>query len=90
MSRYFDYMDSANKNLASRGEELYKKKIQKQLLVSAKGKFAAIDVISEEYFIADTLIEAFQKAKKKYPNHQFHFVRVGHSAAVTFKHRTQP
>ena len=77
------------KTIADRGEAIYHNKIMKTRPL-AKGKFAAIDIKSEDYFIGDTLIEAYQKAKKKYPGHKFHFVRIGFPAAVTFKHRMHP
>ena len=77
------------KNLASKGESLYRKKI-KGLISKAKGKFAAIDVQSEEFFIGATLLEALHRARQKYPNHKFHFVRIGFPAAVSHKYRTRP
>jgi len=78
------------KEFATKGEAIYQKKIKKKLLPNIKGKFAAIDVFSQDYFVGDTLMEAFQKAKQKYPGHKFHFVKIGYPAAVSFKHRTQP
>lgn len=76
--------------MASRGEDIYKKKMRKGVLGSHVGGFAAIDVSSREHFLGDTLIEAYSKAKQCHPGHKFHFVRIGHGAAVSFKHRTRP
>lgn len=83
-------MNDSWKELASKGQLLYDQKIKKKLLPRSKGKFAAIDVQSEDFFIGNSLIEAFQKARQKHPHHKFHFIRVGFPAAVSFKHRTQP
>lgn len=77
------------KTLADQGEHIYRR-LKKRLLENNHGKFVAIDVTSEEYFIGSTLLEAYQKAKKKYPSHKFHFIRIGFSAAVSYKHRIRP
>lgn len=81
-------MNGSWKNLAKKGEKIYQR-IKKKLL-PYKGYFAAIDTESQNYFIGSTLLEAFHNAKKKYPTHKFHFVRIGYSAAASHKHRTQP
>lgn len=83
-------MKNSWEKLASKGEALYQKEFSKKLPPHAKGKFAAIDVESKDFYIGHTLLEAFQKARKKHPTHKFHFVRVGFPAAVSFKHRTRP
>jgi len=77
------------KKIATRGEAIYHNKIMKTRPL-AKGKFAAIDIESKDYFIGDTLTEAYQKAKKKYPSHKFHFVRIGYPALVSLKHHMHP
>lgn len=76
------------RSLAAKGETIYLR--IKRKLLSYEGKFAAIDVESQEYFIGSTLLEAFHRAKNEYPSHKFHFVRIGHPAAVSHKHRTRP
>lgn len=77
------------RKLASKGEAIYQK-IRKELLPSCKGKFAAIDAQSQEYFVGTTLLEALHKAKNRHPTHKFHFVRIGYPAAVSHKHRNRP
>lgn len=77
------------KKLASRGEAIYCR-LKPKLLSLAKNKFAAIDVETEDFFIGDSLLEAFKNAKREQPSHKFHFVRIGHQACVSFKHRTNP
>ncbi|MBI2341710.1 MAG: hypothetical protein HYY43_04715 [Deltaproteobacteria bacterium] len=75
--------------LAHQGEKIYKQILNK-LLLEAKGKFAAIDIQSSEYFIGNSLLETVTRAKEKYPDRKFHIVRIGHRAAVSFKHRCKP
>lgn len=82
MKRQADY-------IANKGEKIYKQ-IAGALLLEPKGKFAAIDVESKEYFIGATLLEAILAAKKTHPDRKFHIVRIGHKAAVSFKHRYKP
>lgn len=83
-------MNTRLKRLVSQGEEIYSDKLKRKLLPRDKGKYAAIDIESEDYFIGNTLLEAIKNAKEKYPNKKFHLVRIGHKAAVSFKHRTIP
>jgi hypothetical protein len=46
-----------------------------------KGKFAAVEIQSGDYFIGNTEWEAYQLAIKKFPDHKFVFVRIGAEAA---------
>lgn len=73
-------------SLASKGEKIYKR-IQSTLQSESSGKFAAIDIESKECFVSDTLLGAVMLARKAYPDRKFHIVRIGHRAAVSFKHR---
>lgn len=83
-------MSKGWEDLASRGESIYQRKMRRNLPASAKGKFAAIDVSSENFFIGKTLLGALHLAKEKYPTRKFHFVRIGYPAAVSHKYRTRP
>ena len=82
-------MKNGFKKLADRGEAIYQR-LKPKLLAVAKNKFAAIDTTTEDFFIGKTLLEALQRARHKYPHHKFHFVRIGHPACVSFKHKTRP
>lgn len=53
------------------------KEINEELKPQYKGKIVAIDADSEDYFIGDSEIEAYEKAVKKHPNKQFIFKRIG-------------
>lgn len=64
--------------IAERGQKLYEEKLKAILEPAQKGKFVAIEVESGDYFLADTLLEALQKGKEKYPDRLLHTVRVGY------------
>lgn len=42
-----------------------------------KGKIVAIDPVSGDYFMGATSMEAFRKARKRYPGRAFVFKRIG-------------
>lgn len=73
-------------HIANKGEKIYKH-ISGKFPLGTEGRFAAIDVESEEYYVGDTLLDAVMRAKRAYPDRKFHIVRIGHKAAVSFKHR---
>ena len=56
------------------------KDICKRLEQAHIGKIAAIELESGDSFVADTEIEAYEKAAHKYPNKQFIFQRIGFPA----------
>lgn len=64
--------------IAERGEKIYKEKLKSILEPANNGKFVAIEVISEEHFIGDTILDALQKAKEKYPDRLFHTIKIGY------------
>ncbi len=63
--------------IAQRGQKIYNERLKAELEPKEQGKFVAIEVESGGYVIGDTLIEALQKAREKYPGKLFHTVRVG-------------
>ncbi len=46
-----------------------------------KGKIAAIEPRSGDYFLADNTMDALQLARRSYPDSIFYIVRVGHRTA---------
>ena len=66
------------KEVAKKGEEIYNTKLKSALEPKEKGKFVAIDVISGEYFLGDSILEALEKAQAKYPDRIFHTIKVGY------------
>lgn len=71
-------------SLAATGQQLYDQRLKAKLEARYTGKIVAIEVQSGDYFIGDTLHEAREKAREKYPDSVFHFVRVGHPAVYQF------
>jgi len=50
-------------------------------LKGENGRIAAIEPESGDYFLAEHLIAALERARKRYPQGTFYFVRVGHPTA---------
>jgi hypothetical protein len=68
----------------SKGDEIYEN-IKPLLEPEHKGEIVAIEVESGDYFLAETVIKAGQKAKEKYPDKVFYFVRIGHPVVHVFR-----
>ena len=76
-----DFDDEAFREQAN---EIYQR--QKQRLESEnKGKIVAIEVKSNDIFIADTVVEAGMKARLKYPEKFFYFKRIGYEAVASIR-----
>ncbi|MBM3239143.1 hypothetical protein FJZ31_22850 [Candidatus Poribacteria bacterium] len=72
---------SAKKNqIAAKGQELYDRKLRNKLEPEYRGQIVAIEIDSEDYFLGASFVEAVKKAKKKYPDKLFYFVKVGFPA----------
>ena len=56
-------------------------RIKNQYEPNHRGKFLAIDIDSEEVFLANTSSEAVETAQKVHPNKVFYVVKIGFSAA---------
>ena len=63
--------------IVKRGEEIYEEKLKASLEPSNNGKFVAIEVISGDYFVGDTIIEALEKGRTAYPDKLFHTIKIG-------------
>jgi hypothetical protein len=68
----------------SKGDEIYEN-IKPLLEPEHKGEIVAIEVESGDYFLAETVIEAWQRAKGKYPDKVFYFVRIGYPVVHIFR-----
>jgi hypothetical protein len=65
------------KQVAQKGEQIYQEKLKPILEPKENGKFVTIEVNSGEYFLGDSLLEALQQARQKYPDRLFHTIKVG-------------
>lgn len=75
-------MDLSNpKAIAERGEEIYDKKFRSSYESTYPGQFVAIDVITEEAYVANSPLAALELARAKSPKGLFHLIRVGAAGA---------
>lgn len=75
----------ADETLSLKGREIYNKNLKRILEPQSNGKFVAIEVDSEEYFLGSTITEAITKGERKYPTKLFYVMKVGHKATVSLK-----
>lgn len=76
------------KRLAEVAQQLYDEKLRPQLEPRYDGKIVVIDAESGDYFMGETLHEANEKARKKYPDNVFYAIKVGYPAVYSFSSRT--
>jgi len=73
------------KAFAARAWDIYKRMYRKQLEATERGKVVAIEVESGEIFIGRTALEAGMRAREKFPDKVFYFIRVGYPAVHSLK-----
>lgn len=59
-------------------------RLQPGLLSTDPNAFVAIEPESGDHFVAQTLSEAVERARERFPERLVHTFRVGHPAAVHF------
>ena len=64
-------------------------KLKNQLEAEHLNRFVAIEPISGEFFVGDTMSEAIGDSRRKYPDRLVHPFRIGHAAAVHFGMQTR-
>ena len=73
-----DAVPAVNKErLVAQGEALYQQRLKSQLDPTYHGQIVAIEVESGDYFIGKSVTEAARKAREKYPEKVFYFVKIG-------------
>jgi hypothetical protein len=72
---------TSTREIAERGEAIYKEKWEEKLAKEHEGKFVAINVVNGDAILGDTSEEAIRLAQEKYPKGYFHLMRVGHRSA---------
>ena len=76
-----DAVPAVNKErLVAQGEALYQQRLKSQLEPTYHGQIVAIEVESGDYFIGKSVTEAARKAREKYPEKVFYFVKIGFPA----------
>jgi len=69
-------------NTADQARRIYEERLRAKLEVSDMDKFVAIEPISGDYFVGQTLSDAIGASRRKYPDRLAHAVRVGHEVAI--------
>jgi len=80
MAEIMEHQISNPKQIAEKGEEIYKR-YQTAYEKEHAGKFVAIDVKTEKLYVADTAVEALQNARADAPLGLFHLIKVGAAGA---------
>jgi len=70
---------------AAKAKEIYARRFKRELEATEKGKVVAIAVESGEIFIGHTALEAGMKARQRFPEKIFYFIRVGYPAVHSQK-----
>jgi hypothetical protein len=70
-------MNANPKELAEKGEAIYREKYQAEYERLYPGKYVAIDIVSEKAFVADTPEGAIRKLQDSSPRSFFHLIKVG-------------
>lgn len=63
----------------AQGEAIYAN-LRSELEKNHLGQIVAIDIESGDYFLGQSVVEAVQKAREKYPDRVFHTIRIGAKA----------
>jgi len=61
--------------MKTRSEIIFKKINERHQ--NYKGKIVAIDVETGDYFIGESVLDAYRKAREKHPQRKFIFKRIG-------------
>jgi hypothetical protein len=69
-------------SVIDRAKQIYAERLRAALEADHRGRFVAIEPVSGDYFLADTLDGAVRAARAKHPARLSHTIRVGHPAAV--------
>jgi len=76
-------IDRSN-DVARLAQAIYDQRLKDQLETTHRDEFVAIEPISGDWFLGQTLSEAIGLARKAHPDRLAHAVRVGHRTAVHF------
>lgn len=74
---------TSTREIALRGEAIYKEKWEAQLAKEHEGKFVAINIDNGDAVLGNTSEEAVRLAQEKYPTGYFHLIRIGRPSAFS-------
>jgi hypothetical protein len=67
----------SKEEIARRGDDIYESEIRPRLKKSDQGKFAAIDIESHEFEVAENELAACHQLRARVPGAQIWLVRIG-------------
>ncbi len=70
--------------IVEKGQRIYEK-IKDKLEPEHKGEIVAIEVDTGDYFLGQSVIEAIEKGREKYPDSVFHVIRIGYPVVHVFR-----
>jgi hypothetical protein len=68
-------------SVAEQAKRIYESRLKAELEAKHRDRFAAIEPISESFFLGNEFIEAALAAKNAHPDRKSFVIRVGHEAA---------
>lgn len=74
----------AKDEFARRGDAIFEKVVRPRITSSDEARFAAIDIETEEYEVADDEFEAGARLRARLPDAQIWIVRIGSRAVHRF------
>jgi hypothetical protein len=75
-------MSSNSFTIAEQAQRIYDERLRGQLERSHPHAFVAIEPVSGDFYLGQTLSEAVSAARKEHPDRLVHTMRVGHKSAV--------
>ena len=76
--------------ISALGKLIYRRKIRPLMSEKDIGKFVYVDVISGEYEIAENMLDATHKLRKRVPEACGYMIRVGYSAPIFLGWHEEP
>ena len=76
--------------ISALGKLIYRQKIRPLMTEKGIGRFVYVDVYSGEYEIAESMLDATHKLRKRVPETCGFMIRVGYSAPVFFGWHEEP
>jgi hypothetical protein len=76
----------SKEELAQMGDAIYERDVRPKMTPADRGRFAAIDVDTSEYEIADTELDACRRLRQRQPDAQMWLVRIGSRYLHRFGH----
>jgi hypothetical protein len=75
-------MNQNSDSVAQEARRIYQEQFCDILETTHMHRFVAIEPVSGDYFLGNTLSEAVVASREKYPDRLAHALRVGHRAAI--------